>query len=150
MSKTKQEEAIAVVLSFIQQMNDWEHKRYLLSRLASGQPLNHASDRAIVPDMPVEIFHQEYFRIFEAHCTTRKRVHGGNAGSWARNGKYAGASSQTIESVEETKPGRIEVVLRGGQFHGNRFLFVVLKTAAGWRIDSAKHGQPGHWRIHYL
>jgi hypothetical protein len=144
------DDALKIVLSFVTQMNEWEHKMYLIQRLESGGVINHASDRALLPNEPAAVFKQRYFEIFDAHCTKRKRTYGGSPISWARHGRYKDASAESVERVEEVRKGRAEVVLRGGTFHGGRFLFVVLRAKDGWRIDSAKWGKPDDWSVHHL
>lgn len=141
---------LEVVLGFIEEMNDWEHKMYLVSRIKEGRIINHESDKAILPKESYSEFVKKYYDVFNKYCTTRERKYGGHPYSWARHGQYQGATRETVETVNEVKPNRVEVIIKGGQLPDNKFMFVVLKKAGEWKIDSAKSGNEDEWDIHYL
>jgi len=139
-----------VVLSFTAKMNQWEYGMYLLSRLANQQVLNHAEDIAAVPDMSYDDFKNGYYDIFERHCTTRERKYGGEPTSWSKQGRYVGVTKESVCSVDEVSDSRVEVVVEGGEFPDNKFLFVLLRKGDQWLIDSAKWGDYDDWDTHYL
>ena len=139
-----------VVLGFIEEMNDWELKMYLVSRVKEGRIINHESDKAILPKESYSEFMEKYYDVFDKYCTKRERKYGVHPNSWARHGQYQGASRDTVQSVNEANPNRVEVIIGGGQFPESKFMFVVLKKGGEWRIDSAKTGNEGEWDVHYL
>jgi hypothetical protein len=147
MNKIKQ-----VVLSFVVEMNDWEHKMYLLGRREHGQRINHKEDLALIPDAPYEEYKKRYYEIFSKYCTERKRTYGGFPSGWARHGQYKGVAEQTISSVVTPKKNRAEVVAKGGQFPDGEFMFVLIFKDGRWLIDSAKtkHSDDTHWDTHHL
>lgn len=143
-------DAVEVVLSFVSEMNDWEHTMYLMHRRIQGKVVNHALDEKLVPDVPIAEFEKKYYEIFGKYCTNRKRSYGGQPTGYSRNGQYQGCISETVESVRNMSSNRIEVVIKGGLFPDNRFLFVVLKKNGQWKIDSAKCGMQNQWDTHHL
>lgn len=140
------------VLSFVEEMNDWEHKMYLLSRRESGQAINHQRDREIIPDVSYEDYKKHYFLIFSKHCTERKRTYGGFPSGWARNGQYQGINEESITSVETVTKNRAELIAKGGQFPDCEFMFVLLNRNGTWLIDSAKTRYVGdsEWETHHI
>ncbi|MBI1424059.1 MAG: hypothetical protein GC149_11375 [Gammaproteobacteria bacterium] len=141
---------LEIVLAFIAEMNDWEHKMYLVSRVKEGRIINHESDKAILPKESYSEFMKKYYDVFNKYCTKRERKYGGHPNSWTRHGQYQGASKETVQSVNEVNPNRAEVIIKGGQFPESKFMFVVFKKGGEWRIDSAKTGNEGEWDDHYL
>lgn len=139
-----------VVLAFIEEMNDWEHKMYLVSRVESGGILNHETDKALLPKESAAEFKEKYYDVFNKYCTKRSRKYGGHPYSWSRHGQYIGVSKENEQSVKEINSNRVEIIIKGGQFPDNKFMFVVLKKAGEWRIDSAKSGDEIEWDVHYF
>jgi len=143
-------EPLEVVLSFIEEMNGWEHKMYLVDRVESGGILNHQSDKELLPEATAEEFKEKYYEVFNKYCTKKERKYGGFPGSWSRNGQYQGANRDSVVSVNAINKGRTEVVVKGGLFPDNHYLFVVLYKDKKWLIDSAKTGSNEQWDTHYL
>jgi len=141
---------LEVVLSFIEEMNDWEHRMYLVSRVESGGVLNHESDKALLPKSSAADFREKYYDVFNGYCTKRDRKYGGQPNSWSRHGQYIGASRESVVSINDISSNRVEVIIKGGQFPDNRFMFVLLKKGGEWKIDSAKSGDEDEWEVHYL
>ncbi len=141
---------LEVVLGFIEDMNDWEHKMYLVSRVEEGREINHERDKALIPIESYSEFMNKYYDVFTKYCTARKRKYGGQPSSWARNGQYQGATRETVEAVNEINSSRVEVIIKGGQFPDNKFMFVVLNISGEWKIDSAKSSSENEWDNHYL
>ncbi len=141
-----------VVLSFVEEMNDWGHKMYLVSRRESGQRINHQRDRDIIPDDSYEDYVKHYYSIFSKFCTERKRAYGGFPSGWARNGQYQGIDEESITSVETPKKNRAELVARGGVLPDYEYMFVLLRKNGRWLIDSAKTRYIGDskWETHHL
>jgi len=143
-------EPLEVVLSFVEEMNDWEHKMYLVDRVESGGVLNHQADQSLLPNVSAEEFKKEYYVVFNKHCTEKQRKYGGFPSGWSRHGQYQGATKDTVVSINEVNNKRAEVIIKGGLFPENYFLFVVLYKGGAWLIDSAKTCESGHWDVHYL
>jgi hypothetical protein len=129
------QEATAVVLSFAKTMNDWETRRYYRSRVEDGYEFTAAKDAELAGPLSVNELEAEYLVLFEKHCTARKRSYSGFPSSWSKGGKYVGISESAIIQVNQPKPGRIEVICKGGQFD-RYYKFILFKRSNKWLIDN--------------
>ena len=146
------EEVINIVISYAEEMNEWEHKMYLLSRKEYGEVINHEEDRKIIPKVTLKEYEKIYYEIFEKYCTSKKRVYGGFPSSFERHGQYRGINKKSIVSSNIINKKRIEVIANGGVYPGNKFLFVLMFKNNEWKIDSAKTQleEGDEWSLHHL
>ncbi len=143
--------AIAVVLSFVSRMNDWETRRFYRSRVDHGFEFPAKRDSRLAGDLSAEELDAQYYVLFEQHCIKRKRGYGGFPSSYSAGGKYVGISRETVTEANRSGPGRIEVVCTGGQFPDQQYKFVLLKKGDKWLIDNVLTGSVGDdWMRAYL
>lgn len=139
------EQAKSVVLEFVNQMNNWETKMYIFSRISNQQIISKENQQLISEDTK-ESLNLLYYKILEKFCTEKKRVYGGHPHSFGKPTKYSGITEQKILEVNQTKTTRIEVVAESNYFSKTIYLFVLLKTRDGWKIDNLKIKSDNKWR----
>ena len=141
------DDAASVVVAFTTEMNAWERRMNARSRLENGQFVRDAALSAAVAGLPYDGVMNEYYTVFQKHCTDRKRIQGGHPHSWSPDGTYAGASREAVYRCELAGRARAHVFIRAGQFPDQRFQFVLFLKAGGWRIDNAFSGSSddGPW-----
>ena len=78
--------------------------------------------------------------VFEAYCTDKKRVYGGNPRSFGCPPEYSGIESAYEIKVEFKNERKAEVIFKTEtkEFGDTGYLFVVVKKKNGWKIDSYK------------
>jgi hypothetical protein len=145
------EAAVSVVLAFTREMNAWETRMFLKDRIHNGQFVPER-DAQRVADASYEEIRNEYFAIFQRHCTRRERTYGGFPSGWSKGGQYAGVQRETVLGAALVGPRRAELIAKGGLFPNNSFKFVLFRTPDGWRIDNAFWSGPGPdaWERHHL
>jgi len=92
-------------------------------------------------------FKQSYQEIFQAFCTNKKRVYGGQFNAIGITPKYCGVDTSCEKSVTLKNKSRAEVYFKVSEDEKNKssllkndaFLFVVLRKNNVWRIDSFKY-----------
>ena len=141
--------AVDRVMTFIEEINEWGHVMNIVSRIDDGRVINHAADRALIPDESYDEYLKKFYVIFDRHWTNRERKYG-RSPNWDRNGSYYGMSRDTIESVKFVNPSRIEVVVSGCPLF-DEIMFVVFLRKGEWLIDSAKCKIDGEkWETFYI
>ncbi len=131
------QEAIAVVLSFVSAMNDWETRRHYRSRVDDGHKFTAERDAQLAGDLTAEELDAQYYLHFQEHCTPRKRAYGGHPTSFCEGGAYAGITEATLTELSHPQPRRIEISCAGGSFPNQQYKFILFKKAGKWLIDNA-------------
>jgi hypothetical protein len=129
--------AVDVVIAFANEMNMWERRMNVRSRLENGDFVRDRLMAEAVGALAYDAVLNEYYPIFRKYCTSRKRTYGGFPSSWSRDGKYKGASPETVFRCEREQPKRACVYVRAGHFPNSRFKFVLFLRNDGWLIDNA-------------
>ncbi len=143
--------ATTVVLSFIYEMNIWEMRMYYKSRIENGEFVSERNAKLVIA-ASYEDIENEYYDVFNRHCTQRKRTYSGFPGGWSKGGQYVGIDKGAVLEVNISKPSQAEVIVKGGQFPDNRYKFVLFKKRDGWKIDNAfwSGSASGKWERHHL
>lgn len=83
--------------------------------------------------------------LFDEYCTDKRRVYGGkNPGSFGFPSKFNGIDDPLDVNVEIKTKSRAEVYIKTPTQFKDEYLFVMLKKAGEWRIDSYKQRRYGH------
>ena len=91
------------------------------------------------------IFGERTAPLFDDYCTDKRRVYGGkNPGSFGFPAKFNGVESPTGVLVEIKTKSRAEVVIKTETSFQDEYLFVMLKKAGEWKIDSYKSRRYGN------
>lgn len=145
------ESATTVVLSFTHEMNIWETRMYYKSRIENGEFVSETNTKLVIA-ASYEDIKNEYYDVFNRHCTQRKRTYGGFPSGWSKGGQYAGIDKDAVLEVKISNPSQAEVIVKGGQFPENRFKFVLFKKYDEWKIDNAfwNDSEFGKWERHHL
>ena len=87
-----------------------------------------------------EEYNKRYRPVFEAYCTDKKRVYGGNPHSFGYPPQYSGIEASYEIKVEFKNERKAEVIFKTEtkEFGDTGYLFVVVKKKTGWKIDSYK------------
>ena len=87
-----------------------------------------------------EEYNKRYRPVFEAYCTDKKRVYGGNSHSFGYLPQYSGIEASYEIKVEFKNERKAEVIFKTEtkEFGDTGYLFVVVKKKTGWKIDSYK------------
>ena len=119
----------ALVLEFATKMNEIETDIYLKSE----------EDEDDEKDW-FEEFNKQYQPVFEAYCTDKKRVYGGNPRSFGCPPEYSGIDASYEIKVEFKNERKAEVIFKTEtkEFGDTGYLFVIVKKKTGWKIDSYK------------
>ncbi|SQI44113.1 Uncharacterised protein [Leminorella richardii] len=91
--------------------------------------------------------------LFDEYCTDKRRVYGGKSPkSFGFPSKFAGIESLLDAQVELKTKSRAEVYIKTQTDFQDEYLFVMLKKAGEWRIDSYKGRRYGseNWRSQIL
>ena len=118
-----------LVLEFAIKMNEIETDIYLKSE----------KDEDDEKDW-FEEYNKRYRAVFEAYCTDKKRVYGGNPHSFGYPPQYSGIESAYEIKVEFKNERKAEVIFKTEtkELGDTGYLFVVVKKKNGWKIDSYK------------
>lgn len=82
--------------------------------------------------------------LIEDYCTDKKRVYGGkNIYSFGYPSKYAGVEDPVAISAEIKNKNRAEVYIKTNTHFTDEYLFVLLRKANAWKIDSYKNRRYG-------
>lgn len=77
--------------------------------------------------------------LFDRYCTDKKRVYGGkNVRSFGFPAKFNGIGSPVETSVDLKNKNRAEVYFKTKTAFQDEYLFVLLRKAGQWKIDSYK------------
>ncbi|MBC3952033.1 MULTISPECIES: NTF2 fold immunity protein [Pseudomonas] len=91
------------------------------------------------------IFGERTAPLFDDYCTDKRRVYGGKGpGSFGFPAKFNGVESPTEVLVEIKTKSRAEVVIKTETNFQDEYLFVMLKKAGEWKIDSYKARRYGN------
>lgn len=131
------EQAKNIVLDFTKQMNGWEEKAYIFSRIENQQFVSEEKKK-LVEGQTEESLNSLYYSILETFCTRKKRTYGGHPYLFGKPTKYSGIIDEKILEINQVKNSRIEVIAESNYFRKTIYLFVLLKTKDGWKIDSLK------------
>ena len=134
-----------IVLEFTRQMNDWERKMYIFSRIEMNQFVSEEKKK-LIENESKESLNQTYYRILEKFCTKKERKCGGHPYSFGKPEKYSGICEAAIVSVEQLKNHRIEIVAQSDFPHKRAYMFVLLRKNGKLKIDSLKVKFGETWR----
>jgi hypothetical protein len=84
-------------------------------------------------------FKQRYLPVFNAFCSDKKRVYGGQASSYGFPSEFDGIESSVERNVELKNKNRAEVYFRTENNFEAEYLFIVVRKNGTWRIDNAKY-----------
>lgn len=140
------EKAKDVVLKFTQQMNDWETKMYILSRIELQQFVSEEK-KILVEGLTKDYLNRTFYKIFEEFCTKKIRKFGGQPYSYGKPTKYSGICSETIIEANQMSDNRIEIIAKSNYFLETIYKFVLLKKSDGWKIDSLKTKRGEKWQM---
>lgn len=91
-----------------------------------------------------ERFGERIEPLFDHYCTDKRRVYGGKGPrSFGFPSKFNGIENPTDISVEIKTKSRAEVFVKTQTSFQDEYLFVMLKKAGEWRIDSYKSRRYG-------
>ena len=77
--------------------------------------------------------------LFDTYCTDKKRVYGGKEHrSIGFPSKYDGIENSVATSIEFKNKNRVEIYFRTETKFKDEYLFVLLRKADEWKIDSYK------------
>jgi hypothetical protein len=140
-----------LVLQFVKRVNEWETRMYYRSRLDRGRFVSE-SNQKLVEGISAGELNKEYHGIIERYCTKRERKYGGHPYSYSKGGKFRDITRETIVEQTEIKPGRIEMVAKGGLFADQYYKFVLFKKKEGWFLDNilSRIGDNGEWYRAYF
>lgn len=83
-------------------------------------------------------FKKRYLPVFEAFCSDKKRVYGGQANSYGFPSKFDGIEKAIETKVELKNKNRAEVYFKTENNFEAEYLFVLVRKNGTWRIDNAK------------
>jgi len=83
-------------------------------------------------------FKKRYLPVFEAFCSDKKRVYGGQANSYGFPSKFDGIEKAIEKKVELKNKNRAEVYFKTENNFEAEYLFVLVRKNGTWRIDNAK------------
>jgi hypothetical protein len=125
-----------LLTDFFDAMNEWESDCEERRRQAQldGRPEPTRAER-----------HASVAAIFDRFCT--EKWHGKDRPMWQTPPTYAHV---TFFDEEQLTRNRILIITKEGQSGQDRYLYVLLRTSEGWRIDSRKWMGFGAWAVHSL
>lgn len=89
-------------------------------------------------------FRRQLEPVFDFYCTNKKRVYGGkNISSFGFPVKFNGIEHPVETGVEFKNKNRAEVYIQTATNFQDEYLFVVLRKAGQWKIDSYKYRRYG-------
>ncbi|MBC3872915.1 NTF2 fold immunity protein [Undibacterium flavidum] len=132
-----------VVLKFTNEMNDWESKMYIVSRIENGKYVSDEK-RAYVAANSRSDLDQYYFNILSKYCTSKERKYGGHPDHYGMPTRYAGICESAILEKNTLNRNRIEITAKS-EYLDTVYMFVLLKKTDGWRIDSLKTKRSEGW-----
>jgi hypothetical protein len=138
------EQAKDIVLEFTRQVNDWETKMYILSRIELEQFVSEEKKK-LVEGQTIDSLNRTFYKIFEEFCTKKERKFGGQPHSYGKPTKYSGICSKTIIDTNQVRTNRIEIIAKSDYFLETIYKFVLLKKLDGWKIDSLKIKRGEKW-----
>jgi hypothetical protein len=141
-----QDYLIGFVREFTVKRNTCETSCFEASQAAkAAQPkFDNREDRfAWLKENPQTNWFDEFRKLLDplyvAYVTDKKRVYGGTGGhSFGFPPKFTGMESPLESKVELKNKNRAEVYFRVESRFDNEYLFVVLRKADEWKIDSYK------------
>lgn len=91
-------------------------------------------------------YKERYLPVFNAYCSEKRRVYGGQADSYGSPPQYDGIEKYTEQRVELKTKSRAEAYFKTNSYNGDdqaEYLFVLLRKNGLWRIDSFKYSLYG-------
>lgn len=115
------EQAKKIVLDFTRQMNDWEAKMYILSRIELQQFVSEEK-KNFVEGLTRDLLNQTFYKILEKFCTRKERKFGGHPFSYGKPTKYSGICAETILETDQVRNNRIEIIAKSDHFFENHYI----------------------------